>query len=139
MLLNIGFFHEKFKKIWNFSKFSKSKIFWKKLNFRKKFQTSNCSKKFAYWVMTKQKNLQRDFIMKIKFPKKTFCARALPRAARAESHIAVKTQKSCFFGIGGRIFWARARAKNFFRIEKFRKFCIFYILLIFLYHLNSWF
>ena len=46
--------------------------------------------------MAKQKNLQRDFIMKITFPKKFL--------ARAESHIAVKIQKSCFFGIGGRIF-----------------------------------
>ena len=70
--------------------------------------------------------------------KKIFGARALPRAARAEFHIAGKTQKSWFFGIGGRIFWARARQK-FFRIEKFMKFCISYILLIFLYHVNSWF
>ena len=54
--------------------------------------------------MTKQKNLQRDFIMKITCPKNIFGARAFPRAARAESHIAVKTQKSWFFGIGGRIF-----------------------------------
>ena len=82
MLLNIGFFHEKSKKNWNFSKFSKFQNFWKKSNFQKKIQTSNCSKKFAFWVMTKQKNLQRDFIMKITFPKK-FLARAHFRARRA--------------------------------------------------------
>ena len=54
--------------------------------------------------MQKSSTLFREFIFK-----KKFGARALPRAARAESHIAVKTQKSWFFGIGGRIFWARAR------------------------------
>ena len=79
-------------------KFFQIAKFSEKIEFSKKIQTSNCSKKFAFWVMTKQKN---------------FGARALPRAARAESHIAVKTQKSCFFGIGGRIFWARARQKCF--------------------------
>ena len=46
--------------------------------------------------MTKQKKLQRDFIMKITFLKKFL--------ARADSYIAVKTQKSWIFGIGGRIF-----------------------------------
>ena len=46
--------------------------------------------------MTKQKKLQRDFIMKITFPKNNL--------ARAESHIAMKIQKSWFFGISGRIF-----------------------------------
>ena len=137
MRLNIEFFHEKFQFFFEkFSDFQNSQNFWKKSNFEKKCQTSKCSKKFVFWVMTKQKKLQRDFIIKITFPKKT------KNLARAESYIAVRTKKSWFFGIGGKIFWARARkcarAKNFFRIEKFMKFCISYILLIFLYHLNSW-
>ena len=68
--------------------------------------------------MTKQKNLQRDFIMNFTIPKKFL--------ARAESHIAVKIQKSWFFGIGGRIFWARA-PKIFFRIEKFMQFERFFL------------
>ena len=43
------------KKIENFQKFQIYKIFGKNRIFKKKFQTSNCSKKFAFWVMTKQK------------------------------------------------------------------------------------
>ena len=83
MHLNFEFFHEKSKKkIENFQNFQIFKIFGKNRIFKKKFQTSNCSKKFAFWVMTKQKNLQRDFIMKITFPKKIL-ARAHLRARRA--------------------------------------------------------
>ena len=70
------------KKFEIFQNFQIFKIFEKKWNFQKNFQTSNCSKKFAFWVMTKQKNLQRDFIMKITFPKKLL-ARAHFRARRA--------------------------------------------------------
>ena len=86
MPLNIEFFHEKIQlflkilKIFNFPKF------WEKIEFsKKKIQTSNCSKKFAFWVMTKQKKLQRDFIMKITFAKKNKknLARAHFRARRA--------------------------------------------------------
>ena len=85
--------------------------------------------------MTKQKKLQRDFIMKITFLKNFWRARISVR-------IAVKSQKSSIFGIGGRIFWARARGSaraNFFGIEKFIKFSTSYIFLIFSYRLNSWF
>ena len=64
------------------------KIFGKNRIFKKKFQTSNCSKKFAFWVMTKQKKLQRDFIMKITFLKK-FLARAHFRARRAPTFISL--------------------------------------------------
>ena len=46
--------------------------------------------------MTQQKNFQRDFVMKMTFPKQFL--------ARAESHIAVKMQKSWFFDISGKIF-----------------------------------
>ena len=73
------------KKIENFQNFSNFKIFGKNRIFKKKIQTSNCSKKFAFWVMTKQKNLQRDFIMKITFPKK-YLARAHFCARRALNH-----------------------------------------------------
>ena len=38
-----------------------------------------------------------------------FGVRALARAAHAKPHIAVKTQKSSNFGLGGRIFYRRAR------------------------------
>ena len=65
-----------------FGKFSKFENFQKNRIFKKKFQTSNCSKKFAFWVMTKQKNLQRDFIINFTIPKK-FLARAHFRARRA--------------------------------------------------------
>ena len=86
--------------------------------------------------MIKQKKLQLDFITKKTIVKKFW--------ARATSHIAMKTQKSQFFGIGGRIFYRCARGsarapKIYFTIEKFIKFSIFYIFLIFSYHLNSWF
>ena len=53
--------------------------------------------------MTKQK-IETRFYHEDYVSKKIFDARALPRAARGDSHIAVKTQKSWFFGIGGRIF-----------------------------------
>ena len=36
-------------------------------------------------------------------------ARALTRAAHAKPHLAVKIQKSSNFGLGGRIFYRRAR------------------------------
>ena len=72
------------------------KILRKNRIFTKKVQTSNFSKRFAFCSMAKPKKVGKDFVMKIAFPK-NFDARALPRAARAESHIAVKTQKSCFF------------------------------------------
>ena len=84
--------YQKFLKFWKFSK---------KSNFRKNFQTSKCSKKFAFWVMIKQKKLQRDFLTNFTILKKFL--------ARAKSHIAVKTQKSWNFSSDGRIFWARAR------------------------------
>ena len=50
------------------------------------------------------KKVATRFFNKKRISEKKFGARALPRAARAESHIAAKTQKSRFFGIGGRIF-----------------------------------
>ena len=138
MPLNIAFFYEKSKKKWNFSKFSNFQNFWKKSNFQKKFQSSNCSKKFAFWVMTKQKNLQRDFIMKITFPKK-YLARAHFCARRALNHTSLWKLKNHRILAQVAEYSERARAKNFFRIEKFIKFPTFYIFWMFLYHLNSWF
>ena len=83
MALKCVLFFEFFKKKLIFlENFQNLKIFEKKWNFKKKFQTLNCSKKFAFWVMTKQKNLQRNFIIKITFPKKNL-ARAHFRARRA--------------------------------------------------------
>ena len=46
-----------FKNFWNFENSRKNRVF------KKKFQTSKCSKKFAFWVMIKQKKLQRDFLI----------------------------------------------------------------------------
>ena len=83
MALKCVLFFEFFKKKLIFlQNFQILKILRKNRIFKKKIQTSNCSKKFAFWVMTKQKNLQRDFIIKITFPKK-FLARAHFRARRA--------------------------------------------------------
>ena len=53
--------------------------------------------------MNKPKKLQGDFLTKFTLIKK-FWARA-----HAKPHIAVKTQKSSNFGLGGRIFYRRAR------------------------------
>ena len=68
------------------------------------------------------KKFARRFYHEDYISKKIFGARALPRSARGESHIAVKTQKSRFFGM-----WAeysrrervQVRARpNFFRNQK---------------------
>ena len=70
---------------------------------------------FELWP--NKKKMQRDFFMKITFPKKFW--------ARARSHIAVKTQKSCIFCLVGRIFCRRARgsarAQKFFWNRKVHK------------------
>ena len=55
------------------------------------------SKKSMIFKFSQQFEIRRaNFEKKSNFQKK-FGARALPRAARAQSHIAMKTQKSCFF------------------------------------------
>ena len=92
------------KKIGNFQNFQIFKIFGKNRFFKKTFQSSNCSKKFAFLRYDQTKKTATRFYHEDYISKKLFGARAFPRAARADSHIAVKTQKSWFFGIGGRIF-----------------------------------
>ena len=84
----LSFFMKNPKKIQIFEDFEKFENFWKKVEFQKKIQTSNCSKKFAFWVMTAQKKLQRNFIIKITFLKK-FLARVHFRARRAPTFISL--------------------------------------------------
>ena len=130
------FFYNFSKKIWFFlENFQNLKIF-KKIEFsRKNFKLQIALKNLLFELWPNKKICNEILSWRLHFQKKIM--------ARAESHIAVKIQKSRFFGISGKIFWARARkcarAKNFFRIEKFIKFCTSYILLIFLYYLNSLF
>ena len=131
-LWNVCFFLNFFKKKLIFlENFQNLKIFEKKWNFKKIFQTSKCSKKFAFWVMIKQKKLQRDFLTNFTILKK-FLARALNLILlwKLKNH-GILAQMAEYS--------ERARAKNFFRIEKFIKFPTFYIFWMFLYHLNSWF
>ena len=109
MLLNVGFFHEKSKKKFEiFQNFPNPK-FLEKIEFSKKnFKLQIALKNSLFELWPNKKICNEILSWRLHF-QKIFGARALPRAARAESHIAVKTQKSWFFGIGGRIFWARAR------------------------------
>ena len=71
MPLKFVFFHENFDFfLENYQNFQIFKIFEKNRIFKKIYQTSKCSKKFAFWVMIKQKKLQRDFVTKITIVKK---------------------------------------------------------------------
>ena len=89
MPLKFVFFHENFDFfLENFQNFQIFKIFEKNRIFKKNYQTSNCSKKIAFWVMIKQKKLQRDFVTKIKIVKKIL-ARAHLRARRAPNLISL--------------------------------------------------
>ena len=114
MALNIEFFHEKSKKklkIFKIFKFSKilEKIEFSKKNFKLQIALKNSL--FELWP---KKKFAKRFYHEDYISKKIIGARALPRAARAESHIAVKTQKSWFFGIGGRIFCLVSKKTWFF-------------------------
>ena len=55
------------------------------------------------------KKIARRFFNKVYINEKILGARALARAAHAKPHLAVKIQKSSNFGLGGRIFYRRAR------------------------------
>ena len=72
--------------------------------------------------MNKPKKLQGDFFNKVYINENFLGARALARAAHAKPHLAVKIQKSSNFGLGGRIFYRRARgsarAPKFFSDSK---------------------
>ena len=105
-----------FKKIQKILEFFKNYLkFFKileKNEYSKTFFEIQIALKNLLFELWPNKKMQGDVFMKITLIyiyKKIFSARALPRVARAEYHIAVITQKICFFGIGDRIFWARAR------------------------------
>ena len=76
-------FSWKIRKKYKFLKILKNlKIFGKKSNFKKKFQTSNCFQKFAFWVMTKQKNCNEILSWRLHLQKNFWCARTSARGAR---------------------------------------------------------
>ena len=131
---NIFFFSKNFEifEFWNF--------FWKKLNFQKNYQISNSSKNFAFWAMNKPKKLQRDFLTNYTFIKKNWRARTCARGAR---QISFRFENSKIIKIWPRrqnILRARARkcarAKIFFTIVFFIKFCISQIPWMYSYLLN---
>ena len=138
MLLNIGFFHEKSKKKLKFFKIFQIPKFLEKIEFSKKNFTLQIALKNSLFELWPNKKICNEILSwRLHFQKNYWRARTSARGARWISY-RCENSKIMFFGIGGRIFWARERQK-FFKIEKFMIFCISYILSIFLYHLNSWF
>ena len=79
------------KNFQNFENFRKNWVF------EKKVQTLNCFKIFVFWVMTKEKKLQRDFLMKNVFPQKNVCARVCARGTQKILSCLRKWKKSYFF------------------------------------------
>ena len=84
---------------------------------------------FELW--TNQKNCKEIVLQSIHLYK-NIGARTLARAAHANSHLALKTQKSLKIGLEDKIFCMRARGsartpKFFFGFKKLIKFSTFYI------------
>ena len=73
-------------------------------------------------IYEQTKIIARRFFNKVYINEKISGARALARAAHAKPHLAVKIKKSSKFGLGGRIFYRRARgsarAPKFFSDSK---------------------
>ena len=134
-------FHEKksfFRKILKFSNFKKKKL--KKVQFSKNYQISNSSKNFAFWAMNKPKKLQRDFLTNYTFIKKNWRARTCARGARQISFRFENSKNIKIWPRRQNILRVRARkcarAKNFFTIVFFIKFCISQIPWMYSYLLN---
>ena len=132
------------KKNLKFFKIFQIQNFFEKIEFSKKnFKLQIALKNSLFELWPNKKICNEILSWRLHFQKNFWRARTSARGARRLSYHCEKSKIIDFWYRWQNILSARARkcarAKTFFRIEKFMKFYISYILFIFLYHLNSWF